>query len=68
MFPEKCPTCGEPVARKWDKHPDQPRYRCGTTTMMLIEGFHFVNHNPPEEALYKQHLAKMGRTNGDPML
>lgn len=67
-FPEACPTCGAPANRKWDKHPDQTRYRCGTTTMMLADGFHIQNHDPREEALYKQHLARTGRTMGDPML
>lgn len=36
--------------------------------MMLAEGFHIVQHDPREEALYKQHLARTGRTNTDPML
>lgn len=36
--------------------------------MMLAEGFHIQDHDPREEALYKQHLARTGRTMGDPML
>lgn len=68
MYLPACPTCGAPAAKKWDKYPDQTRYRCGSTTMMIAEGFHVQNHDPREEALYKQHLTRTGRTMGDPML
>lgn len=67
-FPETCPTCGEPAQRKWDKHPHHTRYKCGSTTMMLAEGFHVEGRDPRQEALWKQHLAKTGRTMRDPML
>lgn len=50
-FPEACPRCGEPSQMKWDKHPDQTRYKCGSTTMMLAEGFHIQHRDPREEAL-----------------
>ena len=39
-FPETCPTYGAPAAKRWDKYPDQTRYKCSSTTMMLAEGFH----------------------------
>lgn len=67
-FPETCPNCGEPAQRKWDKHPDHTRYKCGSTTMMIAEGFHVQDRDPRLEALWKQHLARTGRTMGDPML
>lgn len=67
-FPEACPGCGLPAAKRWDKYPDQTRYKCGSTTMMIAEGFHVQGFDPREEALYKQHLARTGRTMADPML
>lgn len=67
-FPEECPTCGEPAAKRWDKYSDQTRYRCGTTSMMLAEGVHIENHDPRQEALWKKHLNDTGRRLADPML
>lgn len=71
MLPETCPACGEPKTRNpgpSDTHPDQTRYRCGSTTMSLAEGFHIRKGEPRDEALWKKRLNDTGPRIGDPRL
>lgn len=68
MLPDNCPECGEPGTTPRRVLPDHRRYRCGSTTMSLAEGFHARKGEPRDLALWKKHLNDTGRRLADPML